>query len=155
MMAVVDAAYQFRYVSVGAQGRASDAGIFAQSDLKREHLTWTSSTFPPQNTGRFSHWGPLYVFGGRRIPSPLWPNEAISFPPHGPWSEGIQLDSPKPAEWWKMVLNISHHNNAQPRQGNKDQNKRDSATLSQGLEDCLMMTGLPDLHHMFKRPKHY
>lgn len=33
-MAVVDATYQFRYVSVGAQGRASDAGIFAQSDLK-------------------------------------------------------------------------------------------------------------------------
>ncbi|KAL2092781.1 hypothetical protein ACEWY4_012579 [Coilia grayii] len=34
MMAVVDAQYRFIYVSVGAQGRASDAGIFAQSDLK-------------------------------------------------------------------------------------------------------------------------
>lgn len=34
MMAVVDASYQFRYVSVGAQGRASDAGIFDQPNLK-------------------------------------------------------------------------------------------------------------------------
>lgn len=35
MMDVVDAAYQFRYVSVGAQGKAPDAGIFAQMDFKR------------------------------------------------------------------------------------------------------------------------
>ncbi|KAK7925261.1 hypothetical protein WMY93_007571 [Mugilogobius chulae] len=35
MMAVVDASYKFRYVSVGVQGRASDAGVFAQSDFKK------------------------------------------------------------------------------------------------------------------------
>ena len=34
MMAVVDASYKFIYVSVGAQGRLSDSGIFAQSDFK-------------------------------------------------------------------------------------------------------------------------
>ena len=34
MLAAVDASYQFRYVSVGAQGRASDGDIFTQSDLK-------------------------------------------------------------------------------------------------------------------------
>ncbi len=35
MIAVVDAVCQFRFVSVGAQGKASDAGILAQSDFKR------------------------------------------------------------------------------------------------------------------------
>lgn len=35
MMAVVDAKYNFKYVSVGAQGRASDAGMFAVSDFKQ------------------------------------------------------------------------------------------------------------------------
>ena len=35
MMAAVDAHYKFIYVSVGAQGRVSDAGFFANSDLKK------------------------------------------------------------------------------------------------------------------------
>lgn len=35
MMAVVDANYQFKYVSVGAQGGASDAQVFAESDFKQ------------------------------------------------------------------------------------------------------------------------
>lgn len=35
MMAFVDAKYQFLYVSVGAQGAASDAGVFAESDFKQ------------------------------------------------------------------------------------------------------------------------
>lgn len=38
MMAVVDVKYQFRYVSVGAQGRASDAGVFAESDFKQARV---------------------------------------------------------------------------------------------------------------------
>lgn len=33
MMAAVDANYKFIYASVGTQGRFSDAGLFAQSDL--------------------------------------------------------------------------------------------------------------------------
>lgn len=35
MMDDVDAAYQFRYVSVGAQAKAPDAEFFAQMDFKR------------------------------------------------------------------------------------------------------------------------
>lgn len=33
-MAVVDAQYRFVYASAGTQGRVSDAGVFAQSDLR-------------------------------------------------------------------------------------------------------------------------
>ncbi|XP_029969512.1 protein ANTAGONIST OF LIKE HETEROCHROMATIN PROTEIN 1 isoform X2 [Salarias fasciatus] len=35
LLAVVDAKYQFKYVNLGAQGRASDAGVFAACDLKQ------------------------------------------------------------------------------------------------------------------------
>ncbi|XP_041826075.1 protein ALP1-like [Melanotaenia boesemani] len=35
MMAVVDARYMFRYISVGAQNRASDAGVFPGSDFEQ------------------------------------------------------------------------------------------------------------------------
>lgn len=35
MMAAVDANYKFIYISVGTQGRVSDAGLFAHSDLKK------------------------------------------------------------------------------------------------------------------------
>lgn len=34
LMAVVDAQYRFVYASAGTQGRVSDAGVFAQSDLR-------------------------------------------------------------------------------------------------------------------------
>jgi len=33
-MAVVDSNYKFIYTNVGVQGRVSDAGLFAQSDLR-------------------------------------------------------------------------------------------------------------------------
>lgn len=33
-MAVVDATYKFVYASAGTQGRVSDAGVFAHSDLR-------------------------------------------------------------------------------------------------------------------------
>lgn len=35
MMAAVDANYKFIYMSVGTQGRVSDAGLFANSDLRK------------------------------------------------------------------------------------------------------------------------
>lgn len=35
MMAAVDANYRFLYISVGTKDRASDAGVFARSDLRR------------------------------------------------------------------------------------------------------------------------
>ena len=52
MMAVVDARYRFSYISVGAQGRASDAGVFAESDFKQA-LDSVSSTFLQQLCGVF------------------------------------------------------------------------------------------------------
>lgn len=34
-MAVVDAHYRFLYANVGTQGRVSDGGVYAHSDLKQ------------------------------------------------------------------------------------------------------------------------
>lgn len=48
MMAAVDANYKFLYVSVGAQGRASDAGLFAHSDFKRALERGLLHIPPPQ-----------------------------------------------------------------------------------------------------------
>ncbi|XDV18757.1 hypothetical protein PO909_024389 [Leuciscus waleckii] len=46
MMAAVDANYKFIYASVGTQGRVSDAGLFAQSDLHQAmDQGWLN--FPP------------------------------------------------------------------------------------------------------------
>ncbi|XP_039882746.1 protein ANTAGONIST OF LIKE HETEROCHROMATIN PROTEIN 1-like [Simochromis diagramma] len=45
LMAVVDANYKFVYASAGTQGRVSDAGVFAHSDLKEAMDTGTL-TFP-------------------------------------------------------------------------------------------------------------
>ncbi|CAI5696763.1 unnamed protein product [Oreochromis niloticus] len=46
LMAVVDANYKFVYASAGTQGRVSDAGVFAHSDLKEAMDTGTLN-FPP------------------------------------------------------------------------------------------------------------
>ncbi len=46
MMAAVDANYKFIYASVGTQGRVSDAGLFAQSDL-RQAMDQGLLNFPP------------------------------------------------------------------------------------------------------------
>ncbi|KAL3971396.1 KRAB domain-containing zinc finger protein [Sarotherodon galilaeus] len=49
LMAVVDANYKFVYASAGTQGRVSDAGVFAHSDLKEAMDTGTLN-FPPADT---------------------------------------------------------------------------------------------------------
>lgn len=46
MMAAVDANYKFIYAIVGTQGRVSDAGLFAQSDL-RQAMDQGRLNFPP------------------------------------------------------------------------------------------------------------
>lgn len=46
MMAAVDANYKFIYASVGTQGRVSDAGLFAHSDL-RQAMDQGRLNFPP------------------------------------------------------------------------------------------------------------
>lgn len=47
-MAVVDASYRFVYVNVGSQGRASDAGVFAQSDLRKAMDEGLLNVPPPE-----------------------------------------------------------------------------------------------------------
>uniref|UniRef100_A0A1A8RYV5 DDE Tnp4 domain-containing protein n=1 Tax=Nothobranchius rachovii TaxID=451742 RepID=A0A1A8RYV5_9TELE len=49
LMAVVDANYRFVYASAGTQGRASDAGVFAHSDL-REAMDTGTLNVPPDAT---------------------------------------------------------------------------------------------------------
>lgn len=49
LIAVVDANYQFIYASAGTQGRVSDAGVFAHSDL-REAMDSGTLNFPPVDT---------------------------------------------------------------------------------------------------------
>ncbi|XP_054588663.2 uncharacterized protein [Nothobranchius furzeri] len=49
LMAVVDANYRFVYASAGTQGRASDAGVFAHSDL-REAMNTGTLNVPPDAT---------------------------------------------------------------------------------------------------------
>uniref|UniRef100_A0AAZ1XSW5 DDE Tnp4 domain-containing protein n=1 Tax=Oreochromis aureus TaxID=47969 RepID=A0AAZ1XSW5_OREAU len=49
LMAVVDANYKFVYASAGTQGRVSDAGVLAHSDLKEAMDTGTLN-FPPADT---------------------------------------------------------------------------------------------------------
>ncbi|CAI5661319.1 unnamed protein product [Oreochromis niloticus] len=49
LMAVVDANYKFVYASIGTQGRVSDVGVFAHSDLKEAMDTGTLN-FPPADT---------------------------------------------------------------------------------------------------------
>ncbi|XP_063761709.1 uncharacterized protein LOC134879242 [Eleginops maclovinus] len=49
LMAVVDANYKFVYASAGTQGRVSDAGVFAHSDL-REAMDKGTLNFPPVET---------------------------------------------------------------------------------------------------------
>lgn len=48
MMAVVDANYKFLYVSVGAQGRIADAGLFAHSDFRQALDQGLLNIPPPQ-----------------------------------------------------------------------------------------------------------
>ncbi|XP_034542105.1 uncharacterized protein LOC117814732 [Notolabrus celidotus] len=48
LMAVVDAQYKFVYVSVGAQGRLSDGGLFAHSDLRRAMEAGLLNVPPPE-----------------------------------------------------------------------------------------------------------
>ncbi|KAK0133221.1 putative nuclease HARBI1 [Merluccius polli] len=48
LMAVVDAHYRFVYVSVGAQGRLSDGGLFAHSDLRRAMEAGLLNVPPPE-----------------------------------------------------------------------------------------------------------
>ncbi|KAK7160675.1 hypothetical protein R3I93_008363 [Phoxinus phoxinus] len=48
LMAVVDANYKFVYVNVGAQGRLSDGGLFAHSDLHRAMETGRLNFPPPE-----------------------------------------------------------------------------------------------------------
>lgn len=49
LMAVVDASYKFVYACAGTQGRVSDAGVFAHSDL-REAMDTGTLNFPPADT---------------------------------------------------------------------------------------------------------
>uniref|UniRef100_A0A1A8BJ72 DDE Tnp4 domain-containing protein n=1 Tax=Nothobranchius kadleci TaxID=1051664 RepID=A0A1A8BJ72_NOTKA len=49
LMAVVDTNYRFVYASAGTQGRASDAGVFAHSDL-REAMDTGTLNVPPDAT---------------------------------------------------------------------------------------------------------
>ena len=49
LMAVVDANYKFVYASAGTQGRVSDAGVFAHSDL-RDAMDTGTLNFPPDDT---------------------------------------------------------------------------------------------------------
>ncbi|XP_035993648.1 protein ANTAGONIST OF LIKE HETEROCHROMATIN PROTEIN 1 [Fundulus heteroclitus] len=49
LMAVVDANYKFVYASAGTQGRVSDAGVFAHSDL-RDAMDTGILNFPPDDS---------------------------------------------------------------------------------------------------------
>nr|XP_024659559.1 uncharacterized protein LOC112435346 [Maylandia zebra] len=49
LMAVVDANYKFVYASAGTQGRVSDAGVFAHSDLKEARDTDLMKPYPFRN----------------------------------------------------------------------------------------------------------
>lgn len=48
LVAVVDAHYKFVYVTVGAQGRLSDGGLFAHSDLRRAMEAGLLNVPPPE-----------------------------------------------------------------------------------------------------------
>lgn len=52
MLALVDADYKFMYVDVGAQGRASDSGVWDQCNL-RTYLEGNRLDIPPPSTLTF------------------------------------------------------------------------------------------------------
>ena len=63
MLALVDAEYKFMYVDIGAQGRASDAGVWDRSNL-RAYLEGNRLDVPPPSTLPFSTLKSPYVIVG-------------------------------------------------------------------------------------------
>lgn len=120
MMAVVDTTYQLRYVSVDAQGRASDAGILAQLDLKgaldRGHLNIPSANPLPRSATEAP-----YMFLGDDA-YPLHCDLTKSFPflqmDHNQSTFELQTPPQSGGDWFwhsrQSVENIPHQNNAQP-----------------------------------------
>ncbi|XP_067272628.1 uncharacterized protein [Pseudorasbora parva] len=68
MMAVVDASYKFLYVSVGAQGRIADAGLFAHSDFRQALDQGLLHIPPPQPLPNSEVFVPFMFIGDDAYP---------------------------------------------------------------------------------------
>ena len=65
---MVDANYKFIYVDVGAAGRAGDAGVYAESELKRA-ITSNSLDLPPRtNIAGISNKLEYHIIGDDAFP---------------------------------------------------------------------------------------
>lgn len=68
MMAAVDANYKFIYANVGAQGRVSDAGLFAHSDLRKAMDQSLLNVPPPEPLPNSSAVVPYMFVGDEAYP---------------------------------------------------------------------------------------